>query len=45
MKRIEVYLSQTAPLIVYYQEQGKLLEVDGTQDIAKVSDQLLKTLA
>jgi adenylate kinase len=45
LKRIEVYLSQTAPLIVYYQEQGKLLEVDGTQDIAKVSDQLLKALA
>jgi adenylate kinase len=45
LKRIEVYLSQTAPLIVYYQEQGKLVEVDGTQDIAKVSDQLLKALA
>ena len=45
LKRIEVYLSQTAPLIVYYKEQGKLLEVDGTQDIADVSDQLLKALA
>ena len=45
LKRIEVYLSQTAPLIVYYKEQGKLLEVDGTQDIANVSDQLLKALA
>ena len=45
LKRIEVYLSQTAPLIVYYREQGKLLEVDGTQDIANVSDQLLKALA
>jgi adenylate kinase len=45
LKRIEVYLSQTTPLIVYYKEQGKLLEVDGTQDIAKVSDELLKALA
>lgn len=45
LKRIEVYLTQTAPLIAYYKTQGKLVEVDGTLDINEVSNQLLKALA
>ena len=45
LKRIEVYLTQTAPLIAYYKTQGKLLEVDGTLDINEVSTQLLNALA
>lgn len=45
LKRIDVYLSQTAPLIAFYKKQGKLLEVDGTQEITNVTDQLLKALA
>jgi len=44
LKRIEVYLTQTAPLIAYYKTQGKLLEVDGTLDINEVSNQLLHAL-
>jgi adenylate kinase len=28
-KRLEVYQAETAPLIAYYQQSGKLLEVDG----------------
>jgi adenylate kinase len=43
-KRIEVYLSQTAPLINYYAEKGKLLEVDGTQSVARVSAEILAAL-
>jgi adenylate kinase len=43
-KRINVYLSQTAPLIEYYQKRGLLREVDGTKDIDEVSKQLLKVL-
>ena len=35
-RRIEVYLQQTAPLIDYYRNQGRLVEVDGEQDIAAV---------
>lgn len=36
-KRIEVYLEQTAPLIDYYRRAGKLLTVDGSQEIGKVT--------
>lgn len=45
LKRIDVYLSQTAPLIAFYKEQGKLLEVDGTREISEVSDELIRALA
>ena len=40
-KRINVYLTQTAPLIDYYQKKGLLREVDGTKDINEVAKQLL----
>ena len=39
--RIKVYFEQTAPLIEYYRRQNKLVEIDGTQSIEKVSDSLL----
>lgn len=39
--RIKVYFEQTAPLIDYYRRQNKLVEIDGTQPIEKVSDELL----
>lgn len=35
-KRLEVYLAQTAPLIDYYRQSGKLVEVNGQQDIKAV---------
>ena len=34
--RLKVYHDQTQPLIEYYQAEGVLREVDGTQDINKV---------
>jgi adenylate kinase len=40
-RRIRVYLEQTQPLIDYYQRQGKLVEVDGTQAIERVSADIL----
>ncbi len=43
--RIRVYLAQTMPLIEYYQERDKLLEVDGTQPIEKVGEELLAGLS
>jgi adenylate kinase len=43
-RRIRVYLEQTQPLIDYYQGEGLLLEVDGTQSIEKVSVELLTAL-
>lgn len=40
-RRIDVYLGQTAPLIDYYREHGKLVEIDGTQPIDQVTENLL----
>jgi adenylate kinase len=42
--RIQVYLSQTQPLIDYYTDKGLLLEVDGSQPIEKVSQDLMAAL-
>ncbi len=36
-KRLEVYHAQTAPLIPYYESQGKLLVVDGMSSIDDVT--------
>jgi adenylate kinase len=36
-KRIQVYMNQTQPLIEYYSNQGILIDIDGKQDIAKVT--------
>lgn len=43
--RIQVYLEQTSPLIEYYRSEGKLVEIDGTQDIAQVTKDLVAALA
>jgi adenylate kinase len=40
-KRIQVFLSQTAPLIDYYQERGLLYKIDGTKPIEEVTADLL----
>ena len=44
MNRIQVYFTQTAPLISYYRTHGKLVEVDGTQAIDQVTEDLLAAL-
>ena len=43
-RRIRVYLEQTSPLIDYYQRQGKLIEIDGTQPIDRVTSDMLEAL-
>lgn len=43
-KRIRVYFEQTAPLIDHYRGEGRLVEIDGAQQIAKVTEDLLKAL-
>ena len=40
--RIEVYYLQTSPLIDYYRSAGSLVQIDGTQSIEKVTEDLLK---
>ena len=42
--RIQVYRKQTAPLIEYYREAGKLVEINGAQPIEKVTVELVKAL-
>jgi adenylate kinase len=43
-RRIHVYLEQTSPLIAYYREHGKLVEIDGMQSIEQVSQVLESAL-
>lgn len=43
-KRINIYLQQTAPLIDHYRAQRKLVEIDGTQPIERVTDSLLSAI-
>lgn len=43
-KRLNVYHEQTQPLIEYYQKQGILAEVDGTQDVDDVFASIVKIL-
>lgn len=40
-KRLEVYAQQTAPLIDYYRERGKLVEIDGHKSVEDVAENLL----
>jgi len=43
-RRIDVYLEQTSPLIQYYRDHGKLVEIDGTQSIDQVTEGLLQAV-
>jgi len=44
-RRIEVYLNQTSPLISYYRDHGKLIEIDGMRSIAEVTQDLLTAVS
>ena len=44
-QRLQVYTQQTAPLIEYFANQGKLLEIDGTKSIEAVADLLVDALS
>jgi adenylate kinase len=43
-KRLEVYFSQTAPLINYYAKAGNLLEVNGEGSVDEVSRRIITAL-
>ena len=43
-QRLKVYFAETAPLIDYYTQSGKLLEVDGDGEINEVSKQIVLAL-
>jgi adenylate kinase len=44
VRRIQVYLEQTAPLITYYRQRGNLIEINGTQHIREVTKSLVSAL-
>jgi adenylate kinase len=43
-KRLEVYFTETAPLIDYYQKNGKLLEVNGVGSVNEVNQRIIAAL-
>lgn len=43
-RRIKVYLEQTAPLVDYFRQQGKLVEIDGTKSIDGVTADLMTAI-
>ncbi|MBM4462238.1 MAG: adenylate kinase [Chloroflexi bacterium] len=44
-KRLETYFAQTAPLIDYYRQDGKLVEIDGERAIEEVNRKLVALLS
>ena len=43
-ERLEVYNSQTLPLIEYYRKQGIIVDIDGNQPMEKVTEAILKAI-
>ncbi len=43
-RRISIYFEQTMPLVEYYRSQKKLVEIDGTQPIERVTEVLLSEI-
>ncbi|MFA5136281.1 MAG: nucleoside monophosphate kinase [Patescibacteria group bacterium] len=43
-KRIEMFHKYTKPVIEYYRNQGKLIELDGTKTIREVNKEILENL-
>jgi adenylate kinase len=43
-KRLETYFAETAPLIAYYTEAGKLLEIDGEGGVDEVGRRIVEAL-
>jgi adenylate kinase len=43
-KRIEVYNAETSPLLAYYQQQGKLVTLQGVGDVDAIFASVVKVL-
>jgi len=43
-RRLDGYRAETAPLIDYYKKAGKLIEINGAGDIAKISNSIISAL-
>ena len=44
-KRLGVYFTETAPLIDYYTQAGKLQEVDGEGDLEEIKKRIVESLS
>jgi adenylate kinase len=44
VNRLDVYTSQTAPLVDYYKERGLLVEIDGDRPVEQVTGNILEVL-
>jgi adenylate kinase len=44
-KRLETYFAQTAPLIDYYRQDGRLVEIEGERTIEEVNRELVALLS
>ncbi len=44
LKRLKVFREETLPIVEYYKEQDKLIEIDGTQSISEVFKNILSEL-
>jgi len=45
LKRIEVYANETKPLVRYYKEKGKLVEINGEGSIEEVGQALIEAIS
>ena len=43
-RRIELFHEWTVPVLSYYEEQGKLIKIDGEQEVVKVFDDVVAKL-
>jgi len=43
-ERLNVFFAQTLPMLDYYRKQGKLIKVNGNQEIQKVTEEILSAL-
>jgi len=44
IKRLEVYFTETAPLIDYYRKAAKLVEIEGEGEIKEIGERLIDAL-
>ena len=42
--RLEVYDKQTHPLVEYYREKGKIVDIDGTGTLEEVTERIMESL-
>ena len=44
VKRLTAYKNQTAPVLDYYKTQGKVISVDGEQEVSKITADIMEIL-